>query len=411
MVASAGPVASAGSQFALSLVLLRTLPPQEFGTFSFLLVASQFSSSIWSALFSAPLPVLLVRCDAEETSSVLKCICSANLLLSGCAALAFFLIGIALGIPRAAAGLFGLYAAVALIRWFARAYAYAMGMPLQTMSSDLLYSITLMVGLMGAIFLKRSESILVFTYAVLLLSAMAGMIPFGRKYFSMQFGSFSIRAVGKYRSIWTKYSRWSLLGVATTEATANIHVYLVTLFLGARFFAPIAASALVIRPVSVAMNALTEYERPQMAREFATNGVGGALHSVQYFRAILLLAWIISASATILLLIYSPHLLFPRSYNVPTLILGTALWFVVALVRLSRTPDSTLLQACGAFRPLAFASVISAVVSVLTVGASMVAMGAMWSIAGVALGEIVYAFWIWHNSAQLLNNFVDGHKA
>ena len=47
----------------------------------------------------------------------------------------------------------------------------------------------------------------------------------------------------------------------TTEATANAHVYIVTLIYGPLGFAPIAATALFIRPVGVAMNTLTDYER------------------------------------------------------------------------------------------------------------------------------------------------------
>ena len=56
-----GPVGAAVSQFALSLVLLRFVDPATFGTFSFLLTASQFSLGISSALFGAVFGALFIE--------------------------------------------------------------------------------------------------------------------------------------------------------------------------------------------------------------------------------------------------------------------------------------------------------------------------------------------------------------
>ncbi len=75
--------------------MLRVLSPAEFGVFTFLLVAAQFSWGIWSALFCAPLPVLLLETSIAEQRigiNVLGCInsdCSSvfdRRFLSGCGA-------------------------------------------------------------------------------------------------------------------------------------------------------------------------------------------------------------------------------------------------------------------------------------------------------------------------------------
>ncbi|CAN5393163.1 hypothetical protein BH10PSE15_BH10PSE15_11590 [soil metagenome] len=58
-LALAGPILSAGAQFLLTLVLLRQLDPGSFGRFSFLLIVSQLGAGLWSALFCAPLPLML----------------------------------------------------------------------------------------------------------------------------------------------------------------------------------------------------------------------------------------------------------------------------------------------------------------------------------------------------------------
>src|SRR3954470_20927259 len=75
-IAVVGPVSVAAVHLLLSLIMLRALSPAEFGTFTFLLVAAQFSWGIWSALFCAPLPVLLLQKSTEEQHvglNILRC--------------------------------------------------------------------------------------------------------------------------------------------------------------------------------------------------------------------------------------------------------------------------------------------------------------------------------------------------
>lgn len=96
-----------------------------------------------------------------------------------------------------------------------------------------------------------------------------------------------------------------------------------------------------------------------------------------------------------ILLWVARHLLFPRQYKLQLLAIGAALWMLIALVRLWRTPISTLMQAAGAFRPLAIASVNSAIVSVVAVIALLLMKGTIWSLVGVLSGELTFAGVAW----------------
>ena len=78
-LATIGPVGSAGAQFALSLVMLQRLDLGAFGAFSLLLVACQFSWGIWSALFCAPLPVLLAQAPADDRHGIRLTLLSTSL--------------------------------------------------------------------------------------------------------------------------------------------------------------------------------------------------------------------------------------------------------------------------------------------------------------------------------------------
>jgi hypothetical protein len=183
--------------------------------------------------------------------------------------------------------------------------------------------------------------------------------------------------------------------VLTTEATANAHAYIVTLISGATAFAPLAASALLMRPISVTTNALTEFERPQMARQLADGRRNETFATMRFFRIMLIAAWAATVLAALALMRYAPGALFPKDYDRGYLITGTLLWLAIAGVRTLRTAESVLLQAAGQFRALAHASMISCGVSIIGVVGLLLVGGPLYSLVGVLLGEAVFALWIW----------------
>ncbi|WP_441234167.1 hypothetical protein [Bradyrhizobium sp. 930_D9_N1_4] len=377
--------------------LLHVLDIKSFGSFAFLLVTSQFSSGVWSALFCAPLPVLVTQGSAEQRQTMLRCLFATNLVLAAVAFFAFWALGAALGIAHGAAALFAGYGAFALLRWFGRAYAYVTGRQIRATMSDLLYSFALLAGL-GTIYLSKSSD-LYLPNAALMISAVLSLIPFGGSYLLQQFVKLSFRDIPRYREVWRRHSSWSLTGVVTTEATANAHAYIVTFILGPTAFAPLSASALLIRPISVVMNALTDFERPQMARQLDAGSFDGALHSLRTFRIAMIGIWALTAVAAVALIALAPRLVFPERYAIDYVAAAAALWMAVAGMRSLRTADSVLLQAGGVFRELAYASMISSGVSVLAVIALLFWVGPLWSIAGILIGEVVYAAWIWREAA------------
>ena len=312
--------------------------------------------------------------------------------------LIFWMLGEALGVSTAAALLFAGYGAVALLRWFGRAYAYITGAQIRAATSDLLYGFTLLIGLV--VIYRSGTSDLRLPHAALMFSAILSLLPLGREYLVRQFVRLSPRDILRYREVWRRHSSWSLTGVVTTEATANAHAYIVTFFLGPTAFAPLSASALLIRPIGVVMNALTDFERPQMARQLDAGRLDGALHSLRMFRFALVTIWVGTAIAAAALMVYAPRLIFPERYSVEYLATGAALWMAVAGMRSLRTPDSVLLQAGGMFRELAYASVISSGVSVTAVVVLLVVGGPLWSIAGILIGETIYAAWIWRQAGR-----------
>lgn len=391
-IASVGPISSAGVQFALSLVLLHALPTAEFGSFSFLLVLSQFSSGIAMALFCAPLLIVIHQTALSEVEreSVLAALFAGNALFSVAIGFVSFACGLLLGVGTTASMLFGIYATIYLVRWYGRAFAYAEERQLRTVFSDLTYTAVLAGGI-GILRLVDATT-LPRVYAVLILAAAAGLLPFGLPYLARQMALGPMRRLANYRTVWKEHARWSLLGVLSTEATINAHAYLVTAIAGPAAFAPIAASALLLRPLSVGTNALSEFERSRMARMLARDDLAGARRAAKGFRLMLVLVWLATAAMAAVILQWAPTLLFPGRYELHFLVVGASMWMVIGFVRMARAPDSALLQASGRFRPLAMSSMVSAGVSVVGVLALLLVAGPLWSILGLLAGETVYAW-------------------
>lgn len=395
-LATIGPVGTAGSQFLLSLQTLHMLDAKSFGSFSFLLVLAAFSCSIWSALFCAPLPILTTTGTEENRTKMLRCLFSTNGVGAIVAGLVFFGLALSLGVAKLPAVIFAAYATVQLLRWFARQHAYLTNNLQRTVASDVLYSAVLLTGIVSIHF--QPSGSLEMPVSALLAAAAASLLPFGVKYFSLQFLQFSPRDLLDYVIIWRRYSSWSLVGVATTEATANAHAYLVTSFMGPSAFAPLSASALLIRPVAVVMTALSDFERPQMAQLIRKRDIAAAGRSLTIFRLALIATWLGTGVVALVLMTYNPNLLFPAHYSTIELEKGAAIWMAIAFVRLLRTPESALLQSAGQFRPLALASIFSSVVSVAMVGALLMYGGPLLSLAGVLFGEATYALWIFRQA-------------
>lgn len=392
-LASAGPVATAGANFLLSLVLLRTMSPDLFGHFSFMLVLSQFAIGIWSALFAAALPVIMWGQDAETRQADLAALFAANLLSLGGAVPLFVAIASGLGLSLSVGIPFALFAGSSLLRQFARTHAYAAGRNLRVMLSDIGYCLIMLSGLPLLLTGKYAPGP---TAALLLaVAAFIALLMFGRFYLVPQFARFSGAVLGRYRHIWRQHSGWSILGVITTEATMNSHAYVVTVFAGPAAFAVLSASSLLTRPVSVVTAALGEYERAQMARQIADRDGAGLARSLGRFRLTMLAVWVATGLLLVGLFLIAPRLVFPASYSLTTLVLGAALWMSVALVRLLRAPESSMMQGAGQFRPLARASLWSALASVAGVAGLLAVAPPVWSILGVLLGDLVFGASLW----------------
>ena len=406
--AAIGPICVAGAQFLLSLLLLRSLNVSDFGRFAFLLVVSQLLVSLWSALFTAPLLVAAAGdAGAVDTdvgnSGAGKTGAGAAIALARVsifalvpASLAMAAIALLLGTSGPCALIFGLWGAMALLRHFARAWHLVKGAPARTMASDLAYGLALSSG--GLLLARSGGQTLIAAAALLLAAAPVGLVPFLKSRIVRARETPVRGSLRAYGAIWRRDARWSLLGVLTTEATVNSQSYIVTALGGAGAFAPIAATALLVRPVTVAINALTEFERARLARDIQAGAIDAARAARRHLRLALLAVWAATLVLATGLLWLAPDLVFHGKFTSSTLWTGAALWFAVVLARAAHAPDGAVLLASGRFRALALLSSMTACVSLGATTLLLLLAGPLWSIGGIALGEGCFAWLLWRSA-------------
>jgi hypothetical protein len=224
---------------------------------------------------------------------------------------------------------------------------------------------------------------------VLCAAAGAGLAIFGTDFLVQQARAVRDGTLAAYGPIWRDLTQWALLGVVTTELSANAHAYLVTLFNGPKSFALIAAGSLFMRPVSLCLTALPDRERPLMVQTLMRGDHAAADACVREFRGAAMAIWLLTLALAGAAMLWVPNLILKAGYDHGQVLTVIALWAAIMAVRTLRTPDAVLLQAAREFRPLASASVWSSVVALTLTTVLLLTLGPVASMLGILVGDVV----------------------
>ncbi|HEY5347569.1 MAG TPA: hypothetical protein VIJ72_05210, partial [Rhizomicrobium sp.] len=369
-----GPVTISGAHFLASLIFLRNLPAAEFGLFSFVLVVVPFCMSMSGALVATPVATATHGQNPVVIASCLKL----NLVLGVVAALGVFCFLMISHAKTDAALLLAGFGGALTFRWFLRCYAYVDGRIFAAIGSDIAYSGVLLGGLGVLVLVHRIT--LESGSAVLLLAALASLVPFGQAFARQQIAALHHGSLRLYIPVWRDMTRWSLIGVVFTEMTANAHAYFVTFISGPQSFALLALGMLLMRPVSLVQSALPDMERPVIAKAIAAHDFKGALRVTGEFRIALIAAWLGTVALAAGILIWFPGLLLKKGYDLDQVIAVTLLCAAIMAVRTLRAPHAVLLQAAGEFKALAGIGTKSSIVSIAATLSLLLAFGPIASL-------------------------------
>jgi O-antigen/teichoic acid export membrane protein len=380
------PSSVSAAHLVTQLVILGHLSAAEFGLFAFLMIMVQLGFGLSNALISTPYMVNISKAGASADFDATYF--SVNIIFS-----ILFGIVVVIGAKLAGGGseayVYALFAVVAMIRWFGRAYNYAHLQPTRAGFSDIAYAVALTAGIF---LLAATGQISTLTASAAFLFAGLFSSPFlGAPFLGKLLSRPEFKRLRVYREIWMKQARWTLLGVVTTESTANIHSYLVTFFVGPSAFAPISAGALFVRPVLLALTSLTQLEAPVLARTIAKGEFDQADQIRRRFHLTLLALWLGTGLLAWAIITFIPGLIIKPSLSRADIITALLFFMAISLAQIWQTPNSAALQAADQFKDLSKVSVVSCIFSIAGVIASLLLLPPVYSLIGIAAGQVVMA--------------------
>lgn len=381
------PSSVSAAHFVVQVMMLATLTPAEFGAFAFLLIVVQFGSGISNALVATPY-IVEVSSHAQPRRDMQSMFFAANAVFIIGFAIIVYLVGSLVG-DGLWTHLFALYAIFAMLRWFGRAHNYAMLRPAASGISDIVYAVTLLTIVAG---LAWTGKLGLDSVALAFIAAtLVGCLCLGSEFLVRQFSLRGLVQLPTYGQIWKGQSRWTLLGVASTEATGNVHSYLVTLLAGPAAFAPIGAAALFVRPVLLSVTSLMQLEIPILGRALANGDITKADATRRRFLQALLAIWVATAVLAYAVITYVPSLIIKPDYALGEVEIAVLLLLVTSLFQVWQGPNSALLQAAKSFKDLSRVSVIACLFSIAGALAALVWLPPVYSLAGIAVGQLVMA--------------------
>ncbi|UVC08625.1 hypothetical protein IHQ71_26440 [Rhizobium sp. TH2] len=402
-LAVVAPSSVSAAHFVVQLMLLATLTPAEFGSFAFLMIVVQFGFGLSNALVSTPYTVE-ISSHADPDRDRRTMFFTTNALFALVFGLGVYLVGSLISDGRWTT-LFSIFAVLAMIRWFGRAHNYAMLRPASSGVSDIVYAVSLVITVAA---MAWSGKLTIETVALaFVIATLLGGLCLGGDFLVKQFGSWRLSGLVSYREIWSGQSRWTLLGVVTTESTANFHSYLVTLLAGPAAFAPMGAAALFVRPVLLSVSSLSQLEIPILGRAIANGDTAKAAATSRRFLHALLAIWVVTAALAYAVITFIPSVIIKPAYSLGEVEIAVLLFLVISLFQVWQGPNSALLQAARHFKQLSKVSVISCAFSIVGALIALALLPPVYSLLGIAIGQLVMALLM----ARLARKtFVEGLK-
>jgi O-antigen/teichoic acid export membrane protein len=248
-IATADQVLLSATNFVVSILLIQTVPKEDFGYYSVALPISLLLISLQDAVVNTPLTVLLASKTGDGRRDYVASLCYGQFLVVLPAAgvvlalLAFFPFPALDPSIRAIAAALCVTSAGLLYREFLRSYLFAEEDPLSVLKLDVLHVAIFLCAFSG---LHRVSAIRVSSVFLLMGgSALLSALWFGRK----RGWRFPPPAVSRsYGENW-RFGKWALAGVCVSHAQSYSYLYLLGIFAGSAAVADVTAARLLLMPL------------------------------------------------------------------------------------------------------------------------------------------------------------------
>jgi O-antigen/teichoic acid export membrane protein len=408
LLSLSGEALQSGFHFVLNLALIRAMTAYQYGTFAIVFILGGISLTYGNALVSVPAAVHIPKWKSSGAVNFQDVVFGSFAVVIAVLIAVIVAIGLCLTIAQPAESVAaGAFVGLWTLRNHLRASLFARRAMVLVTLSDISYAASSVV-LIGALFLHQSGapelgailSILALANAIAITVALRGRRAPIR--ISLRRG---VR--NRYRAIWSDIY-WSFIGVTTWNIQGQAPMFLVAAIVGPAAYAPIAAGMVLFNPPRTALGAFVNVVRPefsanlmqgryQQAKATLLSSSAVIVSSCLMFGAAIWLGWdFLNAN------IYGDR--FPNA-SMPLIV---ALAGLSALIYLSYHVPLSLVHAARGFKAVATATILGAVVGLISTAIAVLVLGVSWSLAGVAAGEMVCWLYLWCAAMRVLSRAAQG---
>ncbi|WP_426357590.1 lipopolysaccharide biosynthesis protein [Pseudocolwellia sp. HL-MZ19] len=374
------------ANFLLSGLLVLFVAPNDFGTYAFMQLFITFGTSLSSALIGSPLMYFMNSKEYETNDELINGYFFINIVFSLTCSVFTFCIALYLLDSLFIASLFSTSAFFTWLRWFGRSYMNTIHKPEVVALSDVCYTVSIFCGVI-VLYLFKFVNLENFV-ALQFLGSLISSLVIGKEFLFKQLRSLKKVNIKGFLDGYRLKGKHSFIAALTTEATTNIHSYIIVLFWGPAVFAPIAAIILFYRPTSMVTVSLIQLERPKMAKYLNDNFSKGVITIMNNLRLFVLITWFFNLSLGAIAILFFDDLVTKEGYDFNVIVSVMIVYGVINFLKCFRVPSSAYLQANGEFKVLSKFTIISALITLPLVISFSYVLGPLWSLLGIILGEL-----------------------
>jgi O-antigen/teichoic acid export membrane protein len=389
-----GEVTQSLFHLALNLVLVRHLSAHEYGVFAIVFLVGGIALTFVRAVAGVPASIFMPQARHPRAVGAYGVTFGSGALalslLLGTGTGAVLAVAIGPGTAVAGGAFVGLWSLRSYLRnmLFARRLAAVSGVGdlAFTLSGAALLALLIAHGEEAEI-LPGSLAILALAHGIGIAVALAAL----REPVRIDLRRHALR---RYRSLWRSLA-WSVAGVATANIQAQGQTLLVALLAGPAAYAPIAAVFVLFSPLRLSGSVVVNLTQPEMAAALAAGDARRLRQLMAMATGLLAIGCLAYGGilAAALPLIES-HVFAGRFAGEPIGLITAVIWTIVMTTMLYVAPK-TLLETRRAFRELAFAALVSAVIGLALVALLLRYASPAWSLLGLVASEVAILVYCW----------------
>lgn len=389
--------------FAIGIAFIYMTNPEQYGLYTFMMAIFYFFSSVQNATVNTPMMVLSSRMDSIKRKHFEKGL--TGLLSVGIPCVCVLILLIAYGIKTFRSTQVVTFTHVMIfvvsiwplmLRDFWRAEEYANLRPTLALRRDISYSL-LALSMLTLLIIFKAVS---FGTVLPIMGASAFIAFFHRHLEELRPLPGLQNIQQSFRMAWP-YSRWSLLGIASSSLQNNIYVYLPFFMIGIKEVAYLAASRLVMMPGALLSASWANYFKPLASNSLAKGEIGEALRMLITSTLALITLLVLYTMGVLIALKALPKTWLPTTYQ--DIGIYVVFWAGIMLITFLRSNISSIFQASLAFRRLALLGLLSFIFTLIISVLLILKMGSIGALLGLGLGEVFFTICLLLNMRSVLS--------